>query len=156
MEERLRAFANDCGMFERIEHDPVDDEWMGVVRAHLIHAVEPEPDSEEPGLALVDELPDGEPYRVETAVEWRLLEEMADSDPAAVVLRCMDAILIRLADDLNERKAELQGEGDVVAIERAVRGKLSTVLAHPDEGEEGEPTSSLALRFLFIVGRIVQ
>lgn len=154
MEERLRAFANDCGMFERIEHDPVDDEWMGVVERHLIHAVEP--DGDKPGLALVDELPDGEPYRVETAVEWRLLEEMVDGDPAAVVARCMDAILIRLADDLHERLAELQGEGDGVAIEREVRGKLSTVLAHPDEGEEGEPTASLALRFLFSVGRIVQ
>ncbi len=156
MEERLRAFANDCGMFERIEHDPVDDEWMGIVGAHLIHAVEPEPGSEAPGLVLVDELPDGEPYRVETAVEWALLGQVKDGAPSDIVARCMDAILIRLADDLSERKAELRGEGEGVAIEREVRGKLSTVLAHPDEGEEGRPTASLALRFLFSVGRVAR
>jgi hypothetical protein len=151
MDDRLKTFVKESGLFHVATHEAVDDEWHGDLVEHLVHAVEPEPDSDEPGLAVVDELAEAEAFRIETAIPWSDIEGQEDPTPGAIAFRIIDALLIRFADDLAEKRGELPGEGDVAAIERIVKAKAMNGFSASEPARNGD---QLLLRFLVRAGRV--
>jgi hypothetical protein len=151
MDERLRRFVTEGKMLHTATHEPIDDEWVGYVDEHLVRAVEPECDSDEPGLAVVDELAAAEAFRIETAIPWADIEA-TDSNLETVAFRILDALLIRIADDLNEQADAIPGEGAVIAIERIVRAKLMNGFSVKGGGARNG--DSLLLRLLVMAGKV--
>lgn len=157
MDQRLKKFAMECGLFEVAQHDEIDDAWYGDVAHNLVRAVEPEPDDTGAALAVYDCLEETEAYLVETAISWLCIEE-GKRPPTAVAFSVMDAILPRLADDLSAR-LKLQ-PGERPAIERVVKGKILTgrilgaLNIATGEVADGEEGATLVFRFRFNVGRV--
>lgn len=162
MEEALKNFVKASGILEPgYAHEVIDDEWIGKLAGHLVRPVEPEPDSDEPGFALADDTTGFEPYHVDTSVPWEDIQHAAQDGPnpfaamRGVAFRIIDALLIRIADDLADKAPAIPGEGRI-AVGRVMPMKLLN--GYPpleDANREGrEPKPSLLIRMLLMVGRI--
>lgn len=163
MEEALKNFVQASGILEPgYAHEVIDDEWVGKLASHLVRPVEPEPDSDEPGFALADDTTGFEPYHVDTSVAWEDIQRAIKQDGStldaalgAVAYRVIDALFIRIADDLGDKAPTIPGEGRI-AVGRAMPMKLLNGLPPlEDANREGrEPKPSLLIRMLLMVGRV--